>query len=113
MAGMAERHLDRGRRTRQRLVDAARVVFERDGFLNSRLVDITDEAGTAIGSFYTYFDSKEAVLEAVFDDVRDEMWHARPARPAADGCRLPPAAADRPARRIPATSRHRPPNGGA
>jgi len=40
----------RGRRTRQRLVDAARVVFERDGFLNSRLVDITDEAGTAVGS---------------------------------------------------------------
>ena len=74
----------RGRRTRQRLVDAARVVFERDGFLNSRLVDITGEAGTAIGSFYTYFDSKEAVLEAVFDDVRDEMVHARPARPAAD-----------------------------
>jgi AcrR family transcriptional regulator len=65
----------RGQRTRQKLVDAARVVFERDGFLDSKLTDISDEAGMSVGSFYTYFDSKEAIFEAVLDQAREEMLH--------------------------------------
>ena len=65
----------RGLRTRARLVDAARVVFERDGFLDARLVDITSEAGISAGSFYTYFDSKEEVFLAVLADVEQEMLH--------------------------------------
>ena len=43
----------RGKRTRDALVAAARKVFERDGYLDSRLVDIVQEAGCSIGSFYT------------------------------------------------------------
>lgn len=65
----------RGARTRAALVAAARVVFERDGFLDSRLVDITAEAGCAAGTFYTYFDTKEDALEAVLELVRDDMLH--------------------------------------
>ena len=65
----------RGARTRARLVEAARTVFERDGFLDARLVDITTEAGTAAGSFYTYFDSKEEIFRAVLKEVEDEMLH--------------------------------------
>jgi len=65
----------RGARTRARLVEAARTVFERDGFLDARLVDITTEAGTAAGSFYTYFDSKEEIFQAVLKEVEDEMLH--------------------------------------
>jgi len=65
----------RGLRTRAKLVDAARVVFERDGFLDARLVDITSEAGISAGSFYTYFDSKEEIFSAVLTEVEQEMLH--------------------------------------
>ena len=41
----------RGARTRQTLVEAARRVFERDGFLDARITDITAEAGVAAGTF--------------------------------------------------------------
>ena len=49
----------KGERTRARLIDAAREVFERDGFLTARIADIASTAGLSQGSFYHYFESKE------------------------------------------------------
>ena len=68
----------RGVRTRASLVAAARVVFERDGFIDSRLTDITKEARCSTGSFYTYFDSKEGILTAVLQEAQDDMLHPGP-----------------------------------
>jgi AcrR family transcriptional regulator len=51
--------------TRARLLDAARQVFERDGFLTARISDIAATAGLSQGSFYHYFDSKEQVFREV------------------------------------------------
>ncbi len=65
----------RGLRTRETLVAAARRVFERDGFINSRLTDITAEAACSIGTFYTYFDSKEEIFTAVMQATQDDMMH--------------------------------------
>lgn len=65
----------RGERTRAKLVAAARKVFERDGYLNVRLADISAEAGAASGSFYTYFQNKEEIFAAVLESVQDEMLH--------------------------------------
>lgn len=65
----------RGERTRAKLVAAARVVFERDGYLDARLVDITSQAHTAAGSFYTYFANKEEIFAAVLEEVQEEMLH--------------------------------------
>ena len=65
----------RGMRTRAQLIQAARRVFEREGYLDARLADITAEADTAIGSFYTYFSSKEEIFSAVLEEVQDEMLH--------------------------------------
>jgi AcrR family transcriptional regulator len=67
----------RGAKTRQALVAAARRVFEREGFLEARITDITAEAGVAAGSFYTYFTSKEDAFAAVMDEVSEEMLHPR------------------------------------
>jgi AcrR family transcriptional regulator len=50
-------------------------VFERDGYLDARVTDITAEAGMSSGSFYTYFDGKEAVFIAVVDEFQDQMLH--------------------------------------
>jgi AcrR family transcriptional regulator len=65
----------RGQRTRESLVTAARRVFERDGFINSRLTDIASEANTSIGTFYTYFDSKDEIFTAVLQVAQDDMLH--------------------------------------
>lgn len=65
----------RGLRTRAALVTAARTVFERDGFLGSRLTDITAEAKCSAGTFYTYFSSKEEVFAAVLEAAQDDMLH--------------------------------------
>jgi AcrR family transcriptional regulator len=67
----------RGAKTREALVQAARRVFERDGFLDARITDIALEAGVAAGSFYTYFTSKEDAFAAVLEQVGEEMLHPR------------------------------------
>jgi AcrR family transcriptional regulator len=45
-------------RTRARLLDAARTVFARHGYVDTTVDLIVAEAGVARGSFYTYFESK-------------------------------------------------------
>lgn len=66
----------RGRRTRERLLDAAAAVFERDGYLDAKIVDITVTAGVSSGTFYTYFPSKEVIFTAVITDVVDRLFAA-------------------------------------
>ncbi|MDF0529342.1 TetR/AcrR family transcriptional regulator [Tsukamurella sp. 8F] len=67
----------RGIRTRDGIIAAARKVFEDRGFIDARLADIFAEAGCSTGTFYLYFGSKEEVLHAVLDTVRDDMLHPR------------------------------------
>jgi len=55
----------KGARTRERLVEAAKEVFEELGFLEARISDIAEKAGQAHGSFYYYFASKEEVFREV------------------------------------------------
>lgn len=65
----------RGQRTRERLIAAARRVFEHDGYLDARLSDISGEAGVSVGSFYVYFASKEEIFAAVLEQVQDSALH--------------------------------------
>jgi AcrR family transcriptional regulator len=65
----------RGQRTRAALIDAARLVFERDGYLDARMTDISAAAGVAAGSVYTYFTNKEEIFSAVAEQVQEEMLH--------------------------------------
>lgn len=64
---------DKGQARKAHLLAAARVVFERHGFLDTRVADIVAEANVAQGTFYTYFDSKEAVFGEVAQGVIDAM----------------------------------------
>ena len=66
---------ERGQRTRAALVRAARHVFERDGYLNARVTDITETANVASGTFYTYFNSKDEIFEAVVESLEEDMLH--------------------------------------
>ncbi len=63
----------RGVRSRAALLDAARRLFQDKGYANTRIADITREAGMALGSFYTYFDNKEALLEQFAQDFKEEI----------------------------------------
>ncbi|MFG2520898.1 TetR/AcrR family transcriptional regulator [Streptomyces sp. NPDC048527] len=65
----------RGLRTRNALITAAREVFERDGYLDARITDISKAAHVASGSFYTYFNSKEEIFQALVAQVQEEMLH--------------------------------------
>ena len=51
--------------TKQRLVEAAKVLILERGFNNFNVSDITEKAGVAKGSFYTYFKHKEDIIEEV------------------------------------------------
>ena len=66
---------ERGLRTRAALVAAARKVFERDGYLNARLIDITRAAKCSAGTFYTYFSGKEEAFAAVLEVAQEDMLH--------------------------------------
>jgi len=58
---------------REDLFDAARRVFSEKGLPNSTISDITEAAGVAKGTFYLYFDSKEALLGALKQRFVDDL----------------------------------------
>jgi AcrR family transcriptional regulator len=64
----------RGRRTRAALVDAGREAFEEQGYDAVRIDDVCARAGVSHGTFYTYFDSKEALFGEVAGAVVGEMF---------------------------------------
>jgi len=65
---------ERGRRTRERLVAAARQVFEERGFDATRMSDIAQAAGVSHGTVYTWFATKEDVLHGTVDSVTEAMY---------------------------------------
>lgn len=63
----------KGQARKAALLDAARRVFETKGFVDTRVADIAAEAKVAQGTFYTYFDSKDAIFQAVAARVAGDM----------------------------------------
>ena len=71
---------ERGRRTQRALLDAAAAEFGEKGFHESSVVSITARAGVALGSFYTYFESKDALFRALVLDMSERVRdHVAPA----------------------------------
>ena len=50
-------------KTRENLIEAAKKVISIKGFKEASIQDITEEAGVAKGTFYTYFKTKEEIVE--------------------------------------------------
>ena len=63
----------RGQRTMRKILDAARKEFGERGFADSSIVGITQRAGVALGTFYTYFESKEGLFQALVRDMSAQV----------------------------------------
>src|SRR5687768_16126439 len=63
----------RGEKTLRKILDAALAEFGQHGFHDSSIVGITSRAKVALGTFYTYFVSKEAVFAALVGDMSDQV----------------------------------------
>lgn len=57
----------RGRRTREKLLEAAKVEFGERGYYEAAINRITENAGVAMGTFYVHFPSKEAIFRALVE----------------------------------------------
>jgi AcrR family transcriptional regulator len=66
----------RGEKTLRKILDAARAEFGERGFSDSSIVGITTRARVALGTFYTYFDSKDALFAALVRDMSDRVRDA-------------------------------------
>jgi AcrR family transcriptional regulator len=77
VAGMIEKpsgpRSRKGERTRARILDAAKEVFEEVGFLDARISDIAARARLSHGSFYHYFDSKEQAFREVAEALDEQL----------------------------------------
>lgn len=54
--------------TRAKLLDSAMILFAEEGYAQASVRKIAVHAGVALGLLYHYFDSKEALLAAVFEN---------------------------------------------
>lgn len=52
----------------RQIMDGARVVFLEKGFDAASMVEIARQAGVSKGTLYVYFDSKEELFEAIFEE---------------------------------------------
>ena len=67
--GDKEPRTERGRKTLRRLLEAAAAEFGERGYHEAAINGITVRAGVALGTFYTYFESKEEVFRALVRDM--------------------------------------------
>jgi AcrR family transcriptional regulator len=59
---------------RAEILDEAFRIFLERGYDNASLNDVINEAGLSKGMFYHHFESKEALLLALFDRISDETY---------------------------------------
>src|SRR5919202_6396564 len=65
----ATRRREQAAATRRRVLDAAQVLFERDGYAATTMAAIASEAGVALKTVYLAFETKSGLLRA--------LWHLR------------------------------------
>ena len=63
------------RNTRGKIIDAAWKLFYRQGYDDTTVEEIIEESGTSRGSFYHYFQGKDALLSTLAD-VFDQKYQA-------------------------------------
>lgn len=66
----------RGAATRARLLEAAEAVFAEYGWEQASIVKITERASVSQGTFYRYWESKQAIFDDLVDDLNRRVRRA-------------------------------------
>jgi AcrR family transcriptional regulator len=72
----ARTQAQRRERTRGALIDAGRVLFAERGYAAAGREEIVERAGVTRGAMYHHFNSKEALFQAVYEVVEQELCAA-------------------------------------
>ncbi|MEO1199036.1 MAG: TetR/AcrR family transcriptional regulator [Pseudomonadota bacterium] len=64
---------EKAEQTYQRLMDAAAEVVGEQGYAQASIAKITDRAGIAHGTFYNYFEDRQALFDALLPHVGHQM----------------------------------------
>jgi AcrR family transcriptional regulator len=67
--GRVARAREQRRTRRDQILRAAERVFAERGYHNASIADVIDAAGTARGTFYLYFDSKQKIFGELLDQL--------------------------------------------
>ena len=62
--------------TRDAILEAAAAVFSAGGATQARMEDIAASAGVAVGTVYNYFEDRTALVTALLDARRRDMFEA-------------------------------------
>ncbi|HEY2597523.1 MAG TPA: TetR/AcrR family transcriptional regulator [Candidatus Dormibacteraeota bacterium] len=66
----------KGQRTRQRILKAAEVLFNNQGYNSVGVNEIVEKAGVSIGTFYRYFEHREHLFVVLLGEVLWSMYRA-------------------------------------
>ncbi|HEV7564320.1 MAG TPA: TetR/AcrR family transcriptional regulator [Solirubrobacterales bacterium] len=66
----------KGLLTRAKILEAAREVFARAGYVDARMTEIAESAGLSTGGLYRYFEDKKDVFAALIEDLHEELYRA-------------------------------------
>jgi AcrR family transcriptional regulator len=72
----ARTQAQRRERTRGALIDAGRLLFAERGYAGAGREEIVERAGVTRGAMYHHFNSKEALFQAVYETVEQELCAA-------------------------------------
>lgn len=64
-----ETRQEQAQTTRKKIFNAALKVMQEKGYEKTTIREICKQANTSLGSFYTYFKSKDAVLQVFYDEA--------------------------------------------
>jgi AcrR family transcriptional regulator len=70
---VTDQRLEKGKATRERLIEAGRELFGSRGYEASSIDAVLRAAGVKRGALYHHFESKQALFDAVLDNVVSEV----------------------------------------
>jgi len=65
---------EKAKRTRQKILDAAKAVFLEQGFLKATAEEISNKAEVGYGTFYLYFTDKRQAMHTILSEVNDKLY---------------------------------------
>ena len=66
----------KGQRPRKNILNCARKVFARAGYVTLRMSDVAEESGVSMGALYRYFQNKDDLFVNLIGDIHEQMFSA-------------------------------------